>query len=91
MAWHAIGWLLTDTDEAGWYERGLEFLDERIVANRMVADWVLHALPDGEGGWIKKPHKHAVIKARFGKGSRTWQPQPAWFASAKSRFTLTDA
>lgn len=91
VAWHAIGWLPTALDEAGWRELVLQFLDERLVANGMVIDWAIHALADGEDGWIKKPHLHAVITARFWKGPRIGQPQQAWLASAKSRSTLAAA
>ena len=88
VAWHAIGWLPTRIDEAGRRELVLQFLDERFVANGMVVDWAIHALPDGDGGWIKKPHLHAVATARFWKGPRIGQPQAAWLTSAKSRSAL---
>lgn len=88
VAWHAIGWLPTAMDEAGWLELVLQFLDERFVVNGMVADWAIHALADGEGGWIKKPHLHAIATARFWKGPRIGQPQAAWLATAKSRSAL---
>lgn len=91
VAWHAIGWLPTGMGEAGWRELVLQFLDERFVANGMVTDWAIHALPDGDGGWIKKPHLHAVATARFWKGPRIGQPQPAWLATAKSRSALEAA
>ena len=52
-AYHAIGWLPTDVGQEAWREIILQFLDEQIVANGMVADWALHALADGSGGWIK--------------------------------------
>lgn len=91
VAWHAIGWLPTDMDEAGWRELVLQFLDERFVANGMVADWAIHSLPDGESGWIKKPHMHAIATARFWKGPRLGQPQAAWLATARSRSALEAA
>lgn len=85
VAFHAIGWLPTAMGEEGWREWILQFLDDQIVANGMIADWALHALGDGEGGWVKKPHMHAVITSRFWKGPRIGQPQPAWFSTAKRR------
>lgn len=91
VAWHAIGWLPSEMGEAGWRELVLQFLDERFVANGMVVDWAVHALPDGEGGWVKKPHLHAVATARFWKGPRTGQPQAAWLATARSRSALEAA
>jgi len=90
-AFHAIGWLPMTMDEAGWTELILQFLDEQIVSNGMIADWALHARADGEGGWIKKPHMHAVITSRFWKGPRQGQPQPAWLATAKRRSAVADA
>ena len=91
VAWHAIGWRPTAVDEAGWRELVLQFLDERFVAKGMIADWAVHALPDGKGGWIKKPHLHAVATARFWKGSRAGQPQAAWLTTARSRSALEAA
>jgi hypothetical protein len=91
VAWHAIGWLPTGMGEAGWRELVLQFLDERFVANGMVVDWCIHALPDEEGGWIKRPHMHAVATARFWKGPRIGQPQAAWLNTAKSRSALEAA
>ena len=91
VALHMIGWLPTEMDERGWRELILEFLDTQIVANGMIADWALHALADGEGGWIKKPHMHAIITARFWKGPRFGQPQPAWFPTVKRRNALCAA
>lgn len=91
VAFHAVGWLPTAMDERGWRELILQFLDEQIVANGMIADWALHALADGEGGWIKKPHMHAVITSRFWKGPRAGQPQPAWFQTVKRRNAVGDA
>ncbi|MEO9130695.1 MAG: MobA/MobL family protein [Sphingomonas sp.] len=85
VAFHAVGWLPTAMDERGWREIILEFLDDHVVANGMIADWALHALADAEGGWIKKPHMHAVITSRFWKGPRVGQPQSAWFATIKRR------
>lgn len=91
VAHHAIGWLPTDTDADGWREIALEFLDTHIVANGMVADWAIHALADGEGGWLKKPHLHAIITGRFWRGQRVGQPQAAWLTTAKQRTRLEDA
>lgn len=91
VAYHAIGWLPPVMGEVGWRESILQFLDEQIVANGMVADWALHALSDGQGGWIKKPHMHAVITARFWKGPRAGQPQAAWLATIKRRNAVGDA
>jgi hypothetical protein len=91
VAFHAVGWLPTATDEAGWRELILQFLDEQIVQNGMVADWAVHALADGQGGWIKKPHMHAVITSRFWKGPRAGQPQPAWFATANRCMAVGEA
>lgn len=91
VAYHAIGWLPTEMDRDGWREVVLQFLDEQILANGMVADWALHALEDGEGGWIKKPHMHAIITARFWKGPRAGQPQPAWLATTKRRKAVGEA
>lgn len=91
VAWHAIGWLPTGMGEAGWRELVLQFLDERFVAAGMVVDFAIHALADGEGGWIKKPHVHAVATARFWKGPRLGQPQPAWLTTARSRSALDAA
>lgn len=85
VAFHAIGWLPTGMGVRGWRELILQFLDEQVVVNGMIADWALHALADGKGGWIKKPHMHAVITSRFWKGPRLGQPQAAWFATAKRR------
>jgi hypothetical protein len=86
VAFHAIGWLPTDCNSARWKEMVLEFLDTQIVANGMVVDWAIHALADGDGGWIKRPHVHLVITARFWrKERRQGQPQAAWFPSAKRR------
>ena len=90
VAFHAIGWLPTAMDGAGWTEMILQFLDEQIVTNGMIADWALHARADGEGGWTKKPHMHAVITSRFWKGPRAGQPQPAWFATTKMRNAAVD-
>lgn len=91
VAFHAIGWLPTASDEAGWIELILQFLDEQIVTNGMIADWAIHARPDDNGGGIKKPHMHAVITSRFWKGPRVGQPQAAWFATAKRRNAAGDA
>ena len=91
VALHAVGWLPTAMSKAGWREKILQFLDEQILANGMVADWALHALEDGKGGWIKKPHMHAIITARFWKGPRAGQPQPAWLATTKSRKAVGEA
>ena len=86
VAFHAIGWLPVDGDTSSWTELVLEFLDTQIVANGMVADWAIHALADGNGDWIKRPHFHAVITARFWrKDRRQGQPQAAWFPSVKRR------
>lgn len=90
VAYHAIGWLPVDRSPEDWKELILQFLDEQIVCNGMVADWALHALDDGAGGWIKKPHLHAVITARFWKGPRRGQPQAAWLATAKQRTAAED-
>lgn len=91
VAWHAIGWLPTALGEAGWRELVLQFLDERFVANGQAVDWAIHALPDGQGGWIKKPHVHVIATARFWKGPRIGQPQAAWLTTAKSRSALEAA
>ena len=91
VAFHAIGWLPTAMDVAGWRELILTFLDEQLVANGMVADWALHALDDGQGGWIKKPHMHAVITGRFWRGPRLGQPQAAWLSTTKRRNALGNA
>ena len=92
VAFHAIGWLPTECDPARWRELVLEFLDTQIVGNGMVADWAIHALADKDGEWIKRPHVHLVITARFWrKERRQGQPQAAWFPSAKRRLAAGDA
>lgn len=86
VAFHAIGWLPENGNAASWKEQVLEFLDTQVVANGMVADWAIHALADGQGGWVKRPHAHFVITARFWRRDRRQgQPQAAWFPSAKRR------
>lgn len=90
-AFHAIGWLPVKLDEAGWREIVLEFLDDQIVRNGMIADWSIHRLADGEGGWIKRPHMHAVITSRFWRKDRKQgEPQPAWFPTVKRRLAAGD-
>ncbi|MGI4733026.1 MAG: MobA/MobL family protein [Janthinobacterium lividum] len=91
VAFHAVGWLPTNMTQHGWRELILQYLDEQIVSAGMVADWALHALAAESGGWIKKPHFHAVITSRFWKGPRMGQPQPAWFQTAKHRAATGDA
>lgn len=92
VAWHGVGWLPMTTDETGWHELVLEFLDAHVVAGGMVADWAIHALADGNGGWIKKPHFHTVLTSRFWKdGPRKGQPQPAWLTTVKRQKALADA
>ena len=68
-------------DQAGWRELILAFLDEQFFVNGMVDDWALHALNNGQGGWIKRPHMHAPITGRLWKGSRIGQPQPSWLTT----------
>lgn len=86
VAFHAVGWLPEDGDPASWRQLVLEFLDVNVVANGMISDWAIHALADEHGEWIKRPHFHAVITARFWrKDRRQGQPQSAWFPNAKRR------
>ncbi len=92
VAFHCIGWLPVDMDAVGWRDLVLEFLDEQVVKNGMIADWAIHALADGEGGWIKQPHFHCVITARFWrKDRRQGEPQGAWFPTVKRRVAAGDA
>ena len=89
VAWHAVGWLPENRTREAWRELTLEFLDREVVANGMIADWAIHALTDGDGRWIKRPHLHMVLTARFWKpGRRTGAPNPAWLGGAKSREKL---
>lgn len=86
VAHHLIGFLPFDAGTGGWREMICTFLDQIVVSQGMVADWALHALPDGKGGWIKKPHFHAVTTSRFWKaGRRTGEPNNPWLISATSR------
>lgn len=66
-------------------------LPSAVRVEQMIADWAIHARPDNDGGWIKKPHMHAVITSRFWNGRRIGQLQAAWFATAKRRNTAADA
>ncbi|MBN8816521.1 MAG: MobA/MobL family protein [Sphingomonas sp.] len=90
VAFHAVGWLPTNVRREVWNETVLEWLDRAIVANGMIADYAIHALADERGGWVKKPHVHAVLTGRFWKGSRIGQPQPAWLQSVKQRTVVED-
>ena len=92
VAFHAIGWLPEAGDPASWKGLVLDFLDTHIVVNGMVTDWAIHALDDGADEWIKRPHFHAVLTARFWrKDRRLGQPQAAWFPSAKRRAAAGEA
>lgn len=91
VAFHAVGWLPTNVRRDVWNEIVLEFLDRHIVTNGMIADWAIHALADDTGGWVKRPHMHAVITGRFWKGPRIGQPQPAWFQTVKQRGAVTES
>ena len=87
-----IGWLPPDLTETAWRELVLRFLDNHSVANGMVADWAIHSLADGGGGWIRNPHFHAILNHRFYKpGARFGQPNPAWLAMPKARAKMADA
>lgn len=85
VAWHVVGWLPPEQDAERWRELVCTFLDTQIVQRGMVVDWAIHALADEQDGWIKKPHFHAVITARFWKGSRIGQPQAAWLHTSSQR------
>lgn len=85
VAWHVVGWLPPEQDAERWRELVCTFLDTQIVQRGMVVDWAIHALADEDGGWIKKPHFHAVITARFWKGPRIGQPQAAWLHTSSQR------
>ena len=74
----------------GSAQQVLTFLDQRVVQKGMIADWAIHALADEAGDWIKRPHFHAVITARFWKGPRIGQPQAAWFQTSRQRKTLAE-
>ena len=91
VAYHIIGWLPTAIDEDGWREIIFTFLDQQIVVNGMIADWALHARPDGEGDWEKMPHMHGVLTARYWKGPRLGQPQDAWQLTGHRWKGLSDA
>jgi hypothetical protein len=81
-----------DMDRASWRDLVLEFLDEQVVRSGMIADWAIHALSDGDGGWIKRPHFHAVITSRFWRRDRRHgEPQGAWFPTVKRRVAAGDA
>lgn len=90
VGFHAVGWLPTNVRRDVWSEIVLEWLDRAIVSNGMVADWAIHAYADDRGGWVKKPHMHAVLTGRFWRGSRIGQPQPAWLQSVKQRAVVQD-
>lgn len=85
VAWHVVGWLPPEQDKEQWRELIMTFLDSHLVQRGMVIDWAIHALADEHGGWIKRPHFHAVITARFWKGPRIGQPQSAWLHSSSQR------
>jgi len=89
VAHHVIAWLPTNMTRAGWRDLVLTFLDREITGNGMIADWAIHALADGEGRWIKRPHLHAVATHRFWKaGRRTGEPNAAWLATIKQQKKL---
>lgn len=90
VAWHLVGWLPCEGGAEQWREQVLTFLDQRVVQKGMIADWAIHALADEAGDWIKRPHFHAVITARFWKGPRIGQPQAAWFQTSRQRKTLAE-
>lgn len=85
VAHHLIGWFPLDADPATWREMALTFIDDQLVRQGMITDWAIHALPDGQGGWLKKPHLHAIACSRFFKGSRAGQPNEPWLITAASR------
>lgn len=86
VAHHIIGWLPTNGTREAWRDLTLTFLDREVLANGMVADWAIHALADGEGCWIKRPHFHAILTHRFWKpGRRTGEPNVAWLGTPKHR------
>lgn len=86
VAHHLIGFMPFEREPADWREMIHTFLDTQIVPQGMIADWALHVLPYGKGGWIKKPHFHAIVTSRFWKaGRRPGEPNEPWLISAGSR------
>lgn len=86
VAYHVIGWLPTNGTREAWRDLALTFLDREVLANGMIADWAIHALADGEGRWIKRPHLHAILTHRFWRpGRRTGEPNVAWLGTPKHR------
>ena len=84
-AFHAIGWLPLALDEAGWRQMVLEFCDDMLVKNGMVADWAIHRSLDEYGGWRIAPHVHMCITARGWRAARNpGRRNLAWFGSVQS-------
>lgn len=86
-AWHIVMSLPTDASQKGWREMVQSYARESIAARGIIADWAIHALRDGDGAWLVRPHVHLLMTTNAWKhGDRQGAIMPSWCgAAARSR------
>lgn len=59
---------LPDLPQERWEDYTTDFIDHELTSLGMVVDYAIHAVHDGNGGWLVSPHVHCLAT------SRRWKP-----------------
>lgn len=83
---------LPDLPQDRWEDYATDFIDQELTSLGMVVDYAVHAVHDGNGGWLVSPHLHCLAT------SRRWKPDQQrgrrmrqWLASKAQIDALEDA
>lgn len=83
---------LPDLPQERWHDYVTDFIDHELTSLGMVVDYAVHAVSDGNIGWLVSPHVHCLAT------SRRWKPDQQrgrrmkqWLASKSQIEALENA